>query len=222
MERRIGAGVKFTVVVTVYEREYLIPRILHSLCAQKHEGWNAIFLSDGPHTEALGSVRTFARRVSLPISWMTADRRRGLWGNHLRRRGLEEATGDYVCFIGHDCLIDSDYLSTHAEAIATCPGNPLSIVQCRYWTTRDDKTHRSSGVERFKGVIPAEAVKPPENFQQGDVDLTCVAFPREAALKHGAFSSDLMQRYNADWLSFDKCREFLPVVFTPDVVCAHF
>jgi len=212
---------KFTVVVTVFQREHLIPRILHGLASQTHEDWDAIFISDGPHTEAKKSVLTFAVNTGLAIRWTTGSRRPGVFGNHLRRQGLEAATGDYVCFVGHDCLIDPEYLANHKRAIYSHLEDILSVVQCRYWTLRDPKTGVKMGTELYQGLLPPTG-ESPEKFQHGSVDLTSMAFPRDAALEHGVFSHDLMRKYGADWWSFDKCRKHLLVVFTPGVVCAHF
>lgn len=211
---------KFTVVVTVFEREHLVPRVLHGLASQTYSDWNAIFIEDGSYPLAKQTVKDFADKTGLKVGYRSMPHAGGKYGNAARRRGLEIADGEYVCFLGHDCLIDPDYLATHAEGIDG-DHRRVSVVQCRYWATKDWKEQRNFEIETYDRVLPAADANP-QHFAMGDVDLTCLAFPRKEALRYGVFEEGMQYRYDADWFSFETCRHSLPVVFTPKVVCAHF
>lgn len=209
---------KISIVVTIYKREHLIPQVLYCLASQSHSDWEAIFIADGPHSHARKIVDDYGKTSTRPIRYRTAPRAPGCFGNVSRYMGLQIAEGDYVCFLGHDCLIDPGYLQAHAEAAGQEPC--LSVVQCRYWTVRDPQG-RPYEVPRFKGILPPRVS--PERWRMGSVDLTCMAFERDSALRYGVFGKAMQREYAADWLSFDRCRSAgLPVVFTPQVLCAHF
>lgn len=210
---------KFTVVVTVFEREHLVPNILHCLAAQRHEDWDAVFVEDGPHPQAREMVTKFTDQSELPISYRSTPRAPKRFGNAARRKGLEVATGDFVCFVGHDCLIDPDYLHAHDRAIRSKPYPPVSVVQCRYWTLRR-RNGQPRAVPKYGGILPADP--DPDSWRMGNIDLTCIAFPRELARNVGVFDESMQWKYAADWHSFSAVREFAPAVFTPRVVCAHF
>jgi len=210
---------KFTVVVTVYEREHFIPRILHCLAAQQYTKWDAIFVYDGYSITSRQQVESFQYATDLPIRFFDAVTVAGKWGNPARRMGLQSATGDFVCFIGHDCLIDKDYLSVHADQIGR-DSEVLSVVSCRYWTLREPITAQPIEHPRYSRIVPPTVESP--LFSWGDVDLTCMAFPRQKSLEVGVFGPEDDLVYSADWTGFEKCRAVMPVRVSTDVVCAHF
>lgn len=212
---------KFSIVVTVYQRENLVSRVLHCLAAQKHCDWEALFISDGPHPASKSAVSDFAKQTGLPVRYHSLRFARGCYGNVSRSKGLELAGGDFVCFVGHDCLIDADYLAVHAHAIERHGSPCLSVVQCRYWSLLNISRRRQARIERFHGIMPAAGTKP-ERFAQGGVDLTCIAFPRRQTVEAAAFGAAMRRSYEADWLAFDRVRKRVPVVFTEKIVCAHF
>lgn len=212
---------KFTVVVTVFQKEYLVPRMLHCLASQTCVDWAAHFIADGRHALAQDAVRSFAEQTGLPVSWVTGERRRGSHGNHLRRQELHVATGDYVCFIGHDCLIDPDYLAIHREQIEVAGKKPvISVVSCRFWHDKHWKTQQPLAMETYRGILPPPS--DPDKWKMGDLDLTCVAFPVSVARTQEAFHTSFERRYAADWLSYQACLSVVKVVVSRKVVCAHF
>lgn len=209
---------KFSIIVTVYEREYLVPRLLHCLASQTHLDWEALFYSDGPHTKAESAVRMFSQESGCPVSWMTCEQK-GLFGNPLRRRGLREATGDYVCFIGHDCLLDPEFLESHNQQIEASQQPVISVVSCRYWHARDWNTGQELPIEQYRGILPPPESRP-EDWGMGELDLTCIAFHAATAKRDGVFEAALDRKYAADWHSYQNCD--IPTVFSQKVVCAHF
>lgn len=210
---------RFSVIVTVFEREELVPRILDSLQQQTYRNWEAIFVADGHHPDAEECVLSFNRNVGGRLRYETLPRAVGTYGNVSRRVGMARATGDYLCFIGHDCLLHPTYLETHAEN-AKVEG-ALSLVQCRYWTNREHQG-KNRRVCRYVGIIPSSD-KPPQNLGIGEVDLTCMAFPMAAAQQAKVFRSAWDKHYAADWFSYEACLKIgTPVSFADKVVATHF
>ena len=136
---------KFTIVMTVYKREELFLHALYTVLQQDYTDWELIILADGPHPSAEAATKlikndqyhAFWERPNLTerIHYHSCKRApKGTVGNSLRRRGLKLATGDYVCFVGHDCLLDKDYLSTHKANIEKADRNCVSVVSALYWT----------------------------------------------------------------------------------------
>lgn len=68
----------------------------------------------------------------IPIHYKRIARRRGAYGNRLRRMALEEGHGTHVCYLGHDCLLYPTYLEAHARNIAGRK-DALSVVPVAYW-----------------------------------------------------------------------------------------
>jgi glycosyltransferase involved in cell wall biosynthesis len=239
--------VKFSIVMTVYERETLFPHALYSVLQQKFEDWELIVLADGHHPSAERDVALVLedkyqglwgrRPISGRISYNEQDDvPRGTVGNPLRRIGLDLATGDYICFLGHDCIYDKDYLLAHLENIEAAAKPCVSVVSVLYWTTyplmikeviEDTNVPRdvAPDIPMYVGKIPwsANGQIDPDTISSGEIDLTCMCFPVVEARQVGAFSPDLDMSYDADFKSFDRLRSIIPVmVNNHGVFAGHF
>lgn len=218
---------EFTIVMTVFERVNLLPRALFSVLTQDRDTWELVIVADGPHPAAATMVdELLARepRYQDRITYLTAERAPGCWGNRARRIGLERARGAYTCFMGHDCLLASGYLGAHASQvpIAVDVYPVLSVVDLQYWRTRARLNHLCELThEAYDGVLPLR-IRDPEDWRVGDIDLTCVAFPTARALALDLFGDELATVYPADALGFMALKEHMPVLHRPGVVAAHF
>lgn len=230
---------KFTIVMTVYEREALFLHALYTVIQQDYPDWELIVIADGPHPNIERAV-SLIQEDTYQAFWDRADLGKrvsyheypkspeGTVGNPLRRRGLELATGDYVCFIGHDCLIDKNYLSTHKALIDKKEGSCVSVVSVLYWTDWPDRAGRDKSIQtsipEFIGRIPWSFTGKisMNEAKTGEMDLTCFCFPVIESRQVGVFSPDLDHAYDADFQSFAKLRNLLPVVFTSKPVAGHF
>jgi glycosyltransferase involved in cell wall biosynthesis len=238
--------VKFSIVMTVYERETLFPHALYSVLQQTHDDWELIIMADGPHPS-----------VSRDVDLLVSDKYHGRWGrrslagrieyheknnvprgtvgNPLRRAGLELASGDYICFMGHDCVYDKDYLSAHIENIKRAGAACVSLVYVLYWTTYPSMINEVlNGTSHERGIdtnIPMYVGRIPwskdgrvdvNSIKTGEIDLTCMCFPVIEARQVGAFSLDLDTSYDADYRSFDRLRGVVPVMIHNEVFAGHF
>jgi len=215
---------KFTVIMTVYGRESLTLRALHCLLSQSVWDWELLILADGLHPNTAAAIAQFraASGEKRRIEYFDMDCPRGTYGNPLRRMGLSQADGDYVCFVGHDCLLDTGYLAAHQDNIATLAPKPcISLVSLRYWHLRGwNNKDVELPIEQYRGILPCS--KPGDQLQLGELDLTCCAYPLGTAKRLQLFREEWDTTYEADFLSFDLCRQELPVVLHPAVVGAHF
>lgn len=214
----------FTIVVTVFDRLNLLPRSLFSVLSQDHDSWELVVVADGPHPAAELLVREFLDREPAyqdRISYLTAAHAPGCWGNVARRVGLDRARGRYTCFLGHDCLLTSAYLTAHAENIPAAEP-VLSVVDVQYWRKRTKfGPGRELAVEVYDGLMPRR-IRDLAHWDIGDLDLTCVAFPTAEAIRHGLFGPATAGAYPADALGFLALRKHLPVRHRLGVVAAHF
>lgn len=182
--------VRFSVVVTVWKRNELLPHALQSVHRQSFPAQEVVVISDGRSRASRRIVEGLTDH--LPIRYEAVRRRRKTHGNHLRRRGLETADGSHVVILGHDCLLYGDYLETHRRNLADDPDG-LSVVPVDYWreTWPDGRQPRVCDVTRAG---------------EGEVDLLCLALPRRLALEVGCFDESMMRIRCADFLSFDRLR----------------
>jgi glycosyltransferase involved in cell wall biosynthesis len=216
---------RFTVAITVWQRPELLPRVLHNLLRQTYDDWDCLIVCDGPHPRAYGLVAGLIARSAVLCSrtnFHELGRREGLWGNHLRRWALEHAHGDYCCIIGHDCMIDRDYLEKHAENIDRAAVPCLSLVDVHVWTNRVlGAPETQYATPRYLGVWPPSGADI-SALKVAQVDLTGIAWPLPEAIDHGAFAEDMWSTYAADFLSYTRLLLHLPVVHVTGPCAVHF
>lgn len=203
----------FTIVTTIYRREDVFWRMLDSVMMQTHANWELRLLADGPHPglrERLDTVLRCNPRLHDRMYYEEKLRFPGTVGNLLRREGLRQARGKYVCWVGHDCILYPDYLATHWELLAG--EDAVSVVRINHWQV-DESRFRCFG--RFPKVPAAAA-------QSGEIDLTCYAAPTHTARLADAFALTDKYAYNADFLNFDRLRGLLPVRESEKICAAHF
>jgi hypothetical protein len=122
---------------------------------------------------------------------------------------------DYVLWYGHDCIIDKDYLETHAEQIQDdwC----ISVVGQAHFTWHDHPLRWLT----YREDLPR--TDNPQDLAMEGLDLLNYAIPVHAAEKW-AWAERLRNRYEADWFTFRDVSNNtkLPVRINPRVVCGHF
>lgn len=211
-------GVKFSVVMTVFGTYEFLPRGVACLMDQSYGEWELLVVSDGPvpRMDSKGGKNREGkfgpRRVLEPLRMMfpekrieffELDRAEGCWGNRGRAYGLQEARGEYVCWVNHDNLIGRDYLKQHAENVARRPGC-LSVVDIHLWIG-----------DRYRGRYPRA-------YRCGRIDLLCYAIPCETARRVEAFGSAMERIYAADGKVFEACARELEIEHTREAAGHHF
>lgn len=199
--------IAFSVAITVWKREYLLPYALQSVLRQEHACHEIIVLSDGSSRATRRILEPLRERH--PIRYLEVARRRKCWGNHLRRRALEEASGSHVVILGHDCLLYPACLQAHLDNVGS-RSDALSVVPIDYWRVDlpDGRMPRADDL-----MLVGE----------GEIDLLCIGYPRRLALDLGCFGEDMLRIRRADYLSFDRLRTHTAPVYRPGPTqAAHF
>jgi glycosyltransferase involved in cell wall biosynthesis len=198
---------KFTVAITVWRRENMLPHAIQSVLTQSHDDWEIRVYSDGRARRSERLVEEL--RGEIPIWYERLPRKPRLRGNHLRRLALEQAAGSHVIILGHDCLLYPSYLETHARII---DGNPdaVSVVPVAYWKDFERRASQPTGKDLMK-------------VGEGEFDLLCLAFPKQLSLKADCFGRSMERLRHADFLSFAALRELSPpILFSGPEQAAHF
>lgn len=207
---------QFTVAITVYKTPHFLPHAVQTVLAQTLKDWEIRIYSDGRSPDSELLVRQLEGQV--PIYYRRLRRRRGSYGNYLRRLALEEGQGDHVCYLGHDCLFYPTYLEAHAANIAGRK-DAVSVVPVSYWKYRASYLNRTQ-IERHASQPTGKDLM---TLGEGEIDLLCVAYPRQLALELDCFGSDMERIRCADYLAFDRLRKRSPTVYRPmSEQAAHF
>jgi glycosyltransferase involved in cell wall biosynthesis len=117
----------FSIVVPLYRTplDYLSDMI-DSVLAQTYPAFELILVNASPEiSELAAAVSAYAGRDAR-IRPITLDANYGITEN--TKRGIAEATGDFVCFLDHDDFLEPDLLFEYAKAVV---GDPeIDILYC--------------------------------------------------------------------------------------------
>lgn len=105
--------VKISVIVPVYNVEKELPRCIESLLTQTYSNFELLLINDGSSD---GSPEIMERYAEKDPRIRTLHKKNG-GVSSARNRGLEQAKGEYVCFVDADDVVASYYLEWLCRAI---------------------------------------------------------------------------------------------------------
>jgi len=206
----------FTVVLTVWRREHLLPYALQSLLWQTHPDLEVLIYCDGPSPVARKIVQCFENQPKFRehLRYVEVLPRAGFFGNHLRELGSREAQGEFITFLSHDSFFHPDFCKAHAVNLRKQPC--ISVVPMEYWKLATDGT-----TPIYVGRWPR---REPQMAVLGEIDAHNLAYPTDFLQTHVQFE-EILPKHFADFCIFDQLRGLLPVVFDAEehrTLSVHF
>jgi len=111
-----GFEPKFSIVVPLYKTPRLFFRSMaDSVIEQSYHNWELILVNASPEDEGLSELVSQYSKKEHRIRVVSLPDNLGISEN--TNRGIEVATGDFVCFFDHDDLIEPDILFEYVRAI---------------------------------------------------------------------------------------------------------
>lgn len=114
---------KISVIVPVYNVEKELPRCIESLLTQTYSNFELLLINDGSSD---GSPEIMEKYAEKDLRIRTLHKKNG-GVSSARNRGLEQAKGEYVCFVDADDAVAPQYmewlylaLRQSGEAVAIC------------------------------------------------------------------------------------------------------
>lgn len=194
----------FSVVITVCEKDQVfLPRALTCLLNQTYRDFEVIIVVDGETPlAAYDPQRVCQKSMPARIFYRPRSNTTGFRERHF---SLGEAKGEYIAWLNVDNLVYPNWLENHRKNLTDNRG-AISVVNIQYWQLQD-----------FWGVLP-------KALAYGEFDLLNFALPVDLARKHGVFGPDSEKITHADWIAFERCARFAPVIWDrQQPVCAcHF
>lgn len=98
--------IDFTVIVPVYNTEEYLDRCIESILNQTFTNYELLLVNDGSKDNSLQILRKF-EKIDKRITVFTQENQ-GV--SVARNLGIENAKGEYICFIDSDDWVENDYL----------------------------------------------------------------------------------------------------------------
>lgn len=110
------SGVRFSVIVPLYNRPDEIRELLESLTLQTVKDFEVLVVEDGSVQDARDIVSSFSDRLDAHYFWKENERQ-----GFTRNFGFERAQGEWMVVFDSDCLIPSDYFQNVADFLDRNP-----------------------------------------------------------------------------------------------------
>ena len=110
------SGVRFSVIVPLYNRPDEIRELLESLTLQTVTDFEVIVVEDGSVQDARDIVSSFSDRLDIHYFWKENERQ-----GFTRNFGFERAKGEWMVVFDSDCLIPATYFEHVAEFLDRHP-----------------------------------------------------------------------------------------------------
>ncbi len=145
-----------SICLPVYNGENYVRQAITSILEQTYEDFELI-ISDNASTDGTGEICLDAAARDPRVRYYRAEVNRGLAWNH--NRAFDLARGRYVAWIGHDDLMDIQYICRCIEALEKDAGAVLAYADYNYI---DDK---GSVIKRVDLENPGSSERPSERFR---------------------------------------------------------
>lgn len=101
-------SVLISVVVPVYNASNFISRCIESILHQEYPNIQLILINDGSKDNSLEICKSYVNKDKRVLVYNQLNK--GV--STARNKGIELATGDFVCFVDSDDYVESNYLTT--------------------------------------------------------------------------------------------------------------
>lgn len=134
---------KISVILPVFNEEMLIERCIDSILKQTYKNFELIIVNDGSTDGTLEKIKKYNdNRIKI-----YSQKKQG--AGQARNKGLEEATGDFICFVDSDDTINKNFLEIMSKLLKE---KQAQIVACSY-SRNTHKIYELKKQEAFKYLI---------------------------------------------------------------------
>lgn len=180
-----------SVLIRTHKRAAFLRQALTSVLHQTHRPIEVIVVEDGSE-EGLAVCAEFADRMNVRYVRITPGRGRSVAGN----RALQEARGEWMCFLDDDDLFFSDHLEVLLQAVREAKLLGAFALAWRT-TTRIIDPSVPSYDELSWDTVPDEPFSRVALWHHNFMPIQAVLFHRSLFERYGGFAEDMHQL--EDW-----------------------
>jgi glycosyltransferase involved in cell wall biosynthesis len=208
----------FSVVIPTYRRPDVLFRVLDALGRQESPpDFEVLVIDDGSGDSTADRLRAYAAPYSFrPFFQQNSGPARA------RNRGVSEARGSHVLFLGDDTVPDPALLRVHADAHAEPRAHPVAVLGYTTWP-RDRKVSpflhliNEYGLQFGYGLIEDPESVPFNFFYTSNISL-----PRRLLEEAGLFDTTFP---HAAWevieIAYRMSKNGMKIVYRPGAVARH-
>ncbi len=126
-----------SIVVPIYNSEKFLARCLQSLQQQTYQSIEILLIDDGSTDQSAVICREAAKQDSR----ITVVHQSNAGLGAARNRGIDEASGDYICFVDSDDYVDPCYVETLLKNIQRTNAD---IAICNHWSIQEGQPNETA------------------------------------------------------------------------------
>mgnify|MGYP003630532085 CR=1 FL=1 len=109
-----------SIIIPVYNREYLIAETLNAIINQEYKNWECLVIDDGSTDNTVKVVQFLSKKDSrISIHIRPPNLKQG--GNAARNYGFDLALGEYITWVDSDDLVDIRHYIRHIRVLQKNP-----------------------------------------------------------------------------------------------------
>ncbi|HVE66450.1 MAG TPA: glycosyltransferase [Thermoanaerobaculia bacterium] len=211
-------SVPFSVVVPTYRRPDTLFRVLDGLGRQRSAPtFEVVVIDDGSDDGT--AERLSAYRPPYPFRFFSQP---NAGPAAARNRGIEEARGRYLLFLGDDTVPEPDLLAVHARAHREAAPASVAVLGYTTWPREDEVSPFLHHINEYGLQFGYGLIDDPESVPFNFFYTSNVSLERERLREAGLFDTSFP---HAAWedieISYRLIRRGLKIVYRPGAVARH-
>ena len=209
---------EFSVVIPTYERPQTLFRVLDALAVQAEAPpFEVVVVDDGSRDDTPARLRAHA--PTYPFRHFTQE---NAGPAAARNRGVREAAGRLVLFLGDDTVPEPGLLAVHARAHAERGADPVAVLGYTTWPRERRVSPFLHHINEYGLQFGYGLIEDPERVPFNFFYTSNISLPRALLLEVGLFDTTFPY---AAWedieIAYRMTRRGLRIVYRPEAVTRH-
>ena len=212
-------SLEFSVVIPTYQRPDTLGRVLEALGRQADApDFEVVVVDDGSRDATAGMLRS----ASPPYPFRFF-RQENSGPAAARNRGIEEARGRYVLFLGDDTVPEPALLSVHSRAHAEPRQHPAAVLGYTTWPPERKVTPFLDHINEYGLQFGYRLIEDSESVPFNFFYTSNISLPRAVLLTAGLFDTTFP---HAAWedieIAYRMTKAGMRIVYRPQAVARHY
>jgi GT2 family glycosyltransferase len=209
---------KVSVVVPTYNLKKILLECLESIVNQNYPNFEMIVV-DNASTDGTAEA---VRKKFPKVKFIKNPKNLGVTGG--ANAGMKKATGDYICLVDHDNILEYNMLSEMVNLAESNPKIGVVAPKIYYWENRDIIWAAGTGMNLLTGeniFRGGKDIGQYEKVEEIQVAPANFLVKREVIKKVGLYDDVFFVSYEDTDFSFRVRKAGFKILYTPKAVCYH-
>jgi GT2 family glycosyltransferase len=208
----------FSVVIPTHRRPETLFRVLDALGRQEGPpGFEVVVVDDGSGDSTPERLRAF--RSSYPLRSFFQE---NSGPARARNRGVGEARGDVVVFLGDDTVPEPAFLAVHARAHREHAASPVAVLGYTTWPAERNVSPFLRHINEFGLQFGYALIQDPESVPFNFFYTSNISLPRRLLEEAGLFDTTFP---HAAWedieLAYRLAKGGMKILYRPEAIARH-